>query len=122
MQCERCKKPIRGDAYEHRGERLCEDCYIEVLNPPRVCDPWAVYSAKKTIGAEDPAKYLNPLQTRIVEFLREHKEAKIDELAAALGASESELRREFAALRHMELVRGTKRGKEVFVTLFERPK
>ncbi len=122
MECERCKKPIQGDAYEHRGERLCEDCYIDALNPPRACDPWAVYSAKRTIKAKDPAKYLNPLQTKIVEFLKEHKEATIDELAAALGASEADLRREFAALRHMELVRGAKRGTEVFLILFERVK
>lgn len=122
MQCERCKSVIRGEPYEHRGEELCEDCYLEALNPPRACDPWAVYSAKRTLGGKDPAKFLSPLQTRIVEYLREHKEAKVDELAAALGVSETELRREFAALRHMELVKGAKRGTEVFLTLFERTK
>lgn len=120
MDCERCKNPIQGEAYEHRGERLCEDCYLEALNPPRACDPWAVYSAKKILGGKDPIQRLSPLQRRIVEFLRERKEARVDELAAALGITAGDVRREFAVLRHMELVRGTKRGTEVFLTLFEK--
>lgn len=122
MDCERCHRPILGESYEHRGERLCEDCYIEALNPPRACDPWAVYTAKRTLRGKDPVQQLSPLQARIVEFLRERKEAGIDELAAALGIAEPELRREFAALRHMEIVKATKRGDEVLVTLFERTK
>lgn len=122
MDCERCNRPIQGEAYEHRGERLCEDCYLEALNPPRACDPWAVYTAKRTLGGKDPSQQLSPLQARIVEFLRKHEEARIDELVAALGIAETELRREFAALRHMEIVKATKRGDQVLLTLFERTK
>lgn len=120
MHCERCKNPIQGEAYEYRGERLCEDCYLEALNPPRACDPWAVYSAKKMLQGKDALKQLSPLQAKIVEYLRQRREARIDEVAAALGIGETELRREFAALRHMEIVKATKRGDEVLLTLFER--
>ena len=120
MRCERCKNPIQGEAYEYRGERLCEDCYLEALNPPRACDPWAVYSAKKMLQGKDALKQLSPLQAKIVEYLRQRREARIDEVAAALGIGETELRREFASLRHMEIVKATKRGDEVLLTLFER--
>jgi len=120
MHCERCKNPIQGEAYEYRGERLCEDCYLEALNPPRACDPWAVYSAKKMLQGKDALKQLSPLQAKIVEYLRQRREARIDEVAAALGIGETELRREFASLRHMEIVKATKRGDEVLLTLFER--
>jgi len=119
MHCERCKNPIQGEAYEYRGERLCEDCYLETLNPPRACDPWAVYSAKKMLQGKDALKQLSPLQAKIVEFLRQRREARIDDVAAALGIGEPELRREFAALRHMEIVKATKRGADVFLTLFD---
>jgi late competence protein required for DNA uptake (superfamily II DNA/RNA helicase) len=120
MRCERCKNPIQGEAYEYRGERLCEDCYLEALNPPRACDPWAVYSAKKMLQGKDALKQLSPLQAKIVEYLRQRREARIDEVAAVLGIGETELRREFASLRHMEIVKATKRGDEVLLTLFER--
>jgi DNA-binding IclR family transcriptional regulator len=62
---------------------------------------------------------MNPLQAKIVQFLREHREAGGAEIAAAVGIGESELRRELATLRHMEVVRATKKRDEVLFTLFD---
>jgi hypothetical protein len=47
MDCSRCNSHIEeGESREHAGQTLCEDCYLEVLNPPQACDPWAVHLAK----------------------------------------------------------------------------
>jgi hypothetical protein len=40
------------------------------------------------------------------------------EAAGLLGLTEDELRREFATLRHLELLRGHKEGQQVFIALF----
>jgi hypothetical protein len=46
MKCERCKTAVvKGEQKALHGQTLCEDCYIDLLSPLRVCDPWAVYSA-----------------------------------------------------------------------------
>jgi hypothetical protein len=47
IQSARCGKEIeKSRVYEHRGNVYCEDCYMDILSPPKACDPWAVYSAK----------------------------------------------------------------------------
>ena len=35
-----------AEAQEHLGQILCEDCYLEALSPTKICDPWAVHTAK----------------------------------------------------------------------------
>jgi recombinational DNA repair protein (RecF pathway) len=43
VQCARCGKKIeKQQCYEYRGSALCEDCYMDILSPPKACDPWAV--------------------------------------------------------------------------------
>lgn len=122
MECDRCKSSIEGDVYEYRGERLCEDCYIDALNPPKACDPWAVHSAKSTVSGKNVMEHLTPRQARLVQFLRERGQASAEEIAGALGMGEAELKREVATLRHMEVVKAAKRGSEIVFTLFDRAK
>ena len=45
-------------------------------------------------------------------------EATLEELIENLNLTEEELRREFAVLRHMEILRGTKKGDKIFYILF----
>ncbi len=37
--CERCGKPVSGDAYEFKGAKLCEDCYFDevIASQPKKC-------------------------------------------------------------------------------------
>ena len=35
-----------AEAREHLGQMLCEDCYLDAMSPTKVCDPWAVHTAK----------------------------------------------------------------------------
>ena len=54
MQCERCKSLIpEGEQMELHGQILCEDCYMDLLSPPRICDPWAVHSAMNFLKISD---------------------------------------------------------------------
>jgi hypothetical protein len=47
IQCTKCGKEIeKNQGYEYRGNVYCEDCYMDILSPPKACDSWAVYSAK----------------------------------------------------------------------------
>lgn len=122
MKCDRCTSAIGGEVYEYRGEHLCEECYIDALNPPKACDPWAVHSAKRAISGTNVMEQLSPRQQRIVQFLRERGQASLEEIAGALGISEAELKREFATLRHMEVAKAAKRGSEIVFTLFDHAK
>jgi hypothetical protein len=41
-ECSSCGTSIeKGEECEHLGRILCEDCYLDALNPPKACDPWA---------------------------------------------------------------------------------
>ncbi len=63
MKCEKCGIGIpNGEEKTHLGQRLCEDCYIDALAAPKVCDPWAVYTAKKEMGGKTE---LTDIQNRI---------------------------------------------------------
>ena len=112
MQCACCGNAIRnGEERQENGQTVCEDCYIDRISKPRTCDPWAVYSARNMPEGQEG---LNEIQQGILTVLSEKGEVQPEVVAAALTISLSDLEREFAALRHMEKVRGRlKDGKKV---------
>lgn len=99
---------------------LCEDCLMEACSPLRACDPWAVHSAKTFERHTDVPELLTPLQEAILQTLAAHGPMAPEDLRQRLGArcSLPELEREFAALRHMEKVRGEKRETRVLWRLW----
>jgi len=106
-----------AEAREHLGRMFCEDCYLDALTPTKVCDPWAVHTAKSLKdlpGGHD----LTAVQQRLYDLVKERGEVPIPEAAALLGLTEDELRREFAPLRHMEMLRGCKKDDLILLTLF----
>jgi ribosome-binding protein aMBF1 (putative translation factor) len=117
MECNRCGTEIEaGESREYAGQQLCEDCYMEALNPPQACDPWAVHLAKSEklrTGVQ-----LTPLQQELYDLVKKKGAIPIQEAADQLGLSEEGLRREFATMRHLELLRGQKQGQQVLITLF----
>ena len=117
--CARCNKQIeKQQGYEHQGKLFCEDCYIDILSPPKACDPWAVHSAQTFLKGKDKLAALTPLQLKLVNYLRQKGEATLEELIENLNLTEEELRRKFAVLRHMEILRATKKGDKIFYILF----
>jgi hypothetical protein len=120
IQCIKCGKKIeKQQSFEHQGNLYCEDCYMDVLSPPKACDPWAVHSAQTFLKGKDKLSTLTPLQRRIVDFIQQKGEAALDELMVNLNLTEEELRREFAVLRHMEVLRAMKKDGKILYVLFQ---
>jgi DNA-directed RNA polymerase subunit RPC12/RpoP len=120
-QCARCSREIEKiRSYEYRGNPYCEDCYMDILSPPKACDPWAVHSAKTFLKEEDPFSVLTPRQQNIVNYLKEKKEATSEEILRDMVLSEAEWRREFAVLRHMEVLGATKKEGKIYYTMFNK--
>jgi len=120
MRCARCGTSLAAeeDRNELSGETVCEDCYLDRIAVPKVCDPWAVYSAKKT--GEGQAG-LTDRQKNILRFLEENGPVPMETILHTLGIDEGTFRSDFAVLRHMELARATKVGDEIRYTLFRSP-
>ena len=118
-QCGKCNKEIeKQQGYEYQGNLFCDDCYMDILSPPKACDPWAVHSAQTFLKGKDKLSTLTPLQLKIVHYIRERGEATIEEIIKILNLTEDELRREFAVLRHMEILKASKKGDKIFYLLF----
>ena len=119
FSCAKCDKQIeKQQGYEHQGKLFCEDCYMDILSPPKACDPWAVHSAQTFLKGKDKLSTLTPLQLKLVDYLNQRREATLEELIENLNLTEEELRREFAVLRHIEILRAAKRGDKVYYLLF----
>lgn len=121
MICERCKEAIpEGDeTFDYYGKTLCEDCYIGAVQPPRPCDPAAVSSAQSTrvMLGQTGTQGLTPIQKRIYEFIKEKGKVTKEEIAAGFELPPWELEKQFAVLRHCELVRGFKEDNKIYMTL-----
>jgi len=116
MRCDKCGAIIEPDeVYEHAGQSLCEDCYLDIKAAPKVCDPWAVYTAKKEAGRSPT---LTPTQNKILAMIKDKGALTARQICEGLGITEQEFQRNFAALRHMELAKGFKKGDEVYFTAF----
>jgi len=119
IQCAKCEKKIeKQQSYERYGALFCEDCYMDLLSPPKGCDPWAVHSAQTFLKGKDKLATLTPLQQNIVNYVRKKGEATLEELIENLNQPEEDLRIEFAVLRHMEILRATKKGTKILYILF----
>jgi hypothetical protein len=118
-QCTKCGKEIeKNQTYEYQGKAYCEDCYMDILSPPKACDPWAVYSAKTSLKEGERYSALTPRQQGIVNYIKEKREATLEEILRDLCISEGEWRREFSVLRHMEVLGATKKEGRIFYTMF----
>ena len=119
MKCDRCGIEIKeGEEMNRHGQVLCEDCYMDALSPTRVCDPWAVHTAKSCLPADGSAPELTDRQSLILKILEETGGIEPDALASELGIKRSELEKDVAALRHMEKLRGERRGDKTFLILW----
>ena len=85
----------------------------------RSCDPWAVHSAKRLEASGSQGLQLNEIQSRIIDFLRNAVEAEPAAIWKDLQLTEDEFKRETAALRHMERIRGRLKDGKVILRLWE---
>lgn len=122
MICERCQDSIpEGEQFEHMGKTLCEDCYIEAIEPPRTCDVTAVYSAKvaRKMAGQEGTEGLTELQTDIYNFIKAEGPVTHEQIMTKFRLAKWQLEKNFAVLRHCELVRGFRQDGKVFVTVWQ---
>jgi len=116
--CSKCGASLEGEEPRaYFGEALCEDCYLEAMSPLRTCDPWAVHIAKSLKDLPGGLN-LTPRQQQLYDLVKEKGEVPKQEAARLLGLSEDELQREFAVLRHLEMLRACKKDEGIFLIPF----
>lgn len=120
MNCDKCQSQIpENEEHEYCGQTFCDDCYMDALSPARSCDPWAIHSAKRLEASGSQGLQMNETQLRIVDFLQNAVEAEPAAICKDLQLSEDEFKRETAALRHMEKIRGRLKDGRVVLRLWE---
>jgi hypothetical protein len=105
-----------NEATTYQGKTLCEDCCFDLMNPPKTCDPTAVSSTltiRKQLGQKG-TEGLSEMQKRIYDLVVEHGRISREDLVAALDLSLAAFEREFAVLRHCELLRAFKEDGAVY--------
>ena len=116
--CAKCNTALEpGEAREHAGQDLCEDCFLDAVSITKTCDPWAVHTAK-SLKDLPGGEMLTPMQQKLFDLVKERGEVPMLEAAAQLGLTEDKLRQEFAPLRHMEKLRACKKDDVIHLTLF----
>ncbi|WP_211289782.1 hypothetical protein SPSIL_033360 [Sporomusa silvacetica DSM 10669] len=109
MICTKCNSEIpEGEQCLHHGKMLCEDCYLEVLEPPRTCDVAAVYGAKlaRKMAGQEGSDGLTELQKNIYNYINETGSVTAEQIMNKFNLSKLQLERNFAVLRHCELAHG----------------
>ena len=121
MICQKCQVEIpAGEEASHNGQVLCEDCYIERLEPPRTCDVAAVYSAKmaRKAAGQEGTDGLTELQKNVYEYIKEAGPVTHDQIMNQFQLSRLQLDKIFPVLRHCELVRAFRQDGKVLVTVW----
>jgi hypothetical protein len=111
LKCEGCGVELEENQVNHyQGKVLCEDCTFDLMSPPKVCDPTAVSSTlmvRKQLG-QSGTDGLSELQKRIYNMVAERGRISHEALLQELNLAPQVFEREFAVLRHCELLRGFK--------------
>jgi hypothetical protein len=119
MQCDRCGQILKEEeTYDFHGKVLCEDCYFYETNPPKACDPLAVAAAlsiRKQLG-QSGVIGLTELQRRIYIVIEQKGRVTKEELLDIIKVESEELERQFAILRHCELIRAFKEEGKVYLS------
>lgn len=122
IKCSRCGCEVDADEkHDYYGKILCEDCFLEALQPPKPCDPMAVQIATNTRLQlnQKGTEGLTAQQKKIYDYIKEKGKVTREELATAMDLPPWELEKQFAVLRHCQLVRGFKEGNQVYLTLMQ---
>ena len=121
MECTKCNDVIpKGEECNYLGKMVCEDCYILAVSPPKTCDVAAVHSAKKHREAmgQTGTEGLTDLQKDIIAFIKENQVTK-PEIAQKFNLKQSDLERQFAVLRHCEVLKAKKVDDKIYIVPFD---
>jgi hypothetical protein len=111
-----------NQATVHNGKTLCEDCCFDMMSPTKVCDPIAVHStlSVRAQSGQSGTDGLTDLQKQIYNIVIERGQIEREELMASLGMNADEFQKQFAILRHCELLGAFKEGNKVYLIKFKR--
>jgi recombinational DNA repair protein (RecF pathway) len=121
VKCARCGEEVSSeDTYSHRGQELCEDCYMGALQAPKTCDVAATQHAVKHRQSTGQAgtEGLLPIQKQIHDYISDNGMVTREQVMESLGIPDWELEKQIAVLRHCELVKGKKVEGKVYLILF----
>lgn len=121
VKCDVCGEKVpEEDSFSYAGKTLCEDCYIDQKMELKACDPMGVRSAKviEEMTGKSGEESLTNEQKKIFEYIKSNNGAKKKELATHFNMKEQDIENIFAILRRFELVKGEKRGEEVYLVPF----
>ena len=122
MECEYCKQTIpEGESCNYIGKILCEDCYIQAVEPHRTCDVAAVHAATthRALSGQTGTDGLTDLQKRIYEYVIKIGKATKQELCVIFHLTALEMDVQMSIFRHCELLKGRKIDEVVYVVPFE---
>ena len=122
MECAKCAHPIpEGESCDHFGNVLCEDCYIQAIEPLRTCDVAAVHSAKthRAMAGQTGTEGLTVLQKGIYEYVVAQGRTTKPALCEAFAVTALEVDKQMAILRHCELLKGRKIEDVIYMVPFD---
>jgi hypothetical protein len=85
------------------AEKVCEDCYIKLVDFAKECDPWASYTAKRTM--EQQGSKLTADQQKLYDLVKAKKEIPLKLAAKELGWPEDKMHQEVITLRHVDFLK-----------------
>ncbi len=121
MNCDKCGESIStGEECRYLNQTLCEDCYIRIVDRAKTCDVAATHAAKKHRAAlgQRGTEGLTELQKNICRFVEEQGKATREEIAGKFQLTDFEMEKQFAVLRHCEVLKATKEKGRVYIVPF----
>ncbi len=115
-KCPRCQAEV--DEKELRplmAEKVCEECYIKLVDFTKECDPWASFTAKRTM--EQQGSKLNADQQKLYDLVKTKKEIAVKLAAKELGWDDDKTHHEVITLRHLDLVKTKPLGPDTILSL-----
>jgi hypothetical protein len=115
-KCPRCQAEVNEKELRSlMNEKVCEDCYIKLVDFTKECDPWASFTAKRTM--EQQGSKLNADQQKLFDLVKAKKEIPVKMAAKELGWNEEKIHHEVITLRHVELIKTKIVGPDTILSL-----
>ena len=115
-KCPRCQAEVdEKDLHPLMAEKVCDDCYIKLVDFTKECDPWASFTAKRTM--EQQGSKLNADQQKLYDLVKIKKEIPVKTAAKELGWDEEKIHHEVVTLRHVDLIKTKIMGPDTILSL-----
>jgi hypothetical protein len=118
LRCSKCGVEIEEkDAYDIKGEKVCEDCCLDMQMAQHPCDPFAQKVADtfaETFGSTGPEELLEE-QRKVYDFVKERGKATTEEILNKFKMKSGELTQIMIVLRRLKLAKGAKIGDKTYL-------